>query len=129
MFATFKIVFEFRRNYITVSVNRVLVRFQFDKASDIILISRSTWEKTGKPELFKTNHIARSASNSEILLTCELNCTVFFQEKKNSFWYMLHVTDSDLNLTDLHIIDEFHLFSIPFNSVFNTFLLSLFLTL
>lgn len=76
LFVTFKVDFESHRKYITVYVNKIPLRFQFDTASDITLISRSTWERIWKPVLQKTNHIARSAPGNEILLTSVLNCTV-----------------------------------------------------
>ena len=44
---TFKVDFESHRKYISVSLNKIPVRFQFDTSSDITLIFRNTWTKIG----------------------------------------------------------------------------------
>ena len=117
--ATFKVDFKSRRKYISVGLNKIPVRFQFDTASDITLISRNTWTKIGKPDLLKTKHVAQSASGNDIRLTGELNCSVSFRDKQfTGTWY---VTDADLNLIGLDWIEELDLFIIPLKSVFNTF--------
>ena len=82
IFATFNVNFEARRKYIFVLINKRLVKFQFDTASDITLISRSTRELLGKPTLKDTTHVACSASGNKIQLTGELICDVSFKEKK-----------------------------------------------
>ena len=81
MSATFKVDFKPRRKYISVGLNKILVLFQFDTASDITLISRYTWTKIGKPDLLKTKNVAQSASGNDIRLTGELNCSVSFRDK------------------------------------------------
>ena len=73
---TFKVDFKSCRKYISVSLTGIPVRFHFDTASDITLISRNTWTKIGKPDLLKTKHVAQSASGNDIRLTGELNCSV-----------------------------------------------------
>lgn len=73
--ATFKFEFESHRKHITVSINKIRVRFQFETASDVTLISRSTWEQLGKPDLLKTDHIASADEN---LLSGQVNCSVCF---------------------------------------------------
>lgn len=47
--ATFKVDFEYCRKYITVSVNNVPICLKVDTATDITLISPSTWEQIGLP--------------------------------------------------------------------------------
>ncbi len=122
--ATFKVDFKSRRKYISLGLNKIPVRFQFDTASDITLISRNTWTKIGKPDLLKTKHVAQSASGNDIRLTGELNCSVSFRDKQ--FTGTCYVTDADLNLIGLDWIEELDLFTIPLKSVFNTFSLKIF---
>lgn len=120
--ASFKIDFKSRRRYISVGLNESPVRFQFDTASDITLISHKTWTKIGKPNLIKTNHIAKSASGNDIKLTGELKCSVSFRNKV--FTGTCYVTDTDLNLIGLDWIEELDLFTVPLESVFNSFSLT-----
>ena len=117
--ATFKVDFKSCRKYISVGLNEIPVRFQFDTASDITLISRNTWTKIGKPDLLKTKHVAQSASGIDIRLTGELNCSVSFRDKQ--FTGTCYVTDADLNLIGLDWIEELDRFTVPLKSVFNTF--------
>ena len=49
VFATFKTDYKSSRKYLVVSVNDKPIRFQFDTASDITLISQETWKYLGKP--------------------------------------------------------------------------------
>ena len=94
--ATFKVDFKSRRKYISVGLNEIPVRFQFDTASDITLISRNTWTKIGKPDLPKTKQVAQSASGNDVRFTGELNCSVSFRDKQ--FTGTCYMTDADLNL-------------------------------
>ena len=82
IFATFKVNFEDRRKYIVVLINKRLVKFPFDTASDITLISRSPWELLGKSTLKDSTHVACNALGKRIQLTGELICDVSFKEKK-----------------------------------------------
>ena len=84
MFATFKPNYESNNKYIVVSVNNKPVRFQFDIALHITLISRTSWKSLGKPCLSATDHIGRSAPGDQIHLTGELICNVTFQTTKFS---------------------------------------------
>ena len=118
IFATFNVNFEARRKYIVVLINKRPVKFQFDTASDITLISRSTWKLLGKPTLKDTN-VACSASVNKIQLTGELICDVSFKEK---MFRCIYITDSsNLNLLGLDFIEELDLFKVLLNSIFNTF--------
>ena len=117
IFATFNFNFEARRKYIAVLINKRPVKFQVYTASDITLISRSTWELLGKPTLIDTSHVACSASGNKIQLTAELICDVSCKEKKNSG--VCYITDSsNLNLLGLDFIEELELFKVPLNSIF-----------
>ena len=91
IFATFNVNFEDRRKYIFVLINKRPVKFQFDTASDITLISRSTRELLGKPTLKDTTHVACSASGSKIQLTGELICDVSFKEKNSQVYATLWI--------------------------------------
>ena len=81
IFVTLNVNFEARRKYIVVLINKRPVKFQFHTASDITLISRSTWELLGKPTLKDTTHVACSASGNKVQLTGELISDVSFKEK------------------------------------------------
>ena len=107
--ATFEVDFESRRKYMTDLVNNIPVRFQLDYASDITLISRSTWFLIGKPGVAKTIRVARNASGDIIQLIGEQSCDVFLNNK--SFVKICYLTDSsDFNLLWLDWIEELHLF-------------------
>lgn len=103
-----------------VSINKRPIKFQFDTASDITLISRTTWESLGKPPLKDTTHVACSASGNKIRLNGELICDVSFKDKH--FSGVCYITDSsNLNLLGLDFIEELDLFKVPLNTIFNTF--------
>lgn len=108
------------RKYIVVSVNNKPVCFQFDTASDITLISQTSWKLLGEPCLSATDHIARSASGDQIHLTGELTCNVTFQV--TTFSGVCYLAEkSELNLIGLDWIEQLNLFEIPLKFVFNTF--------
>ena len=82
IFATFNVNFEACRKYIVVLINKRPVKFQFDSALDIPLISRSTWKLLGMQTLKETTHVACSASGNKIQIIGELICDVSFKKKK-----------------------------------------------
>lgn len=110
MFATFKIDFESRRKYITVSV-LILTEFRI-----ITLMSRFTSEQIVKSELLKTNHISSTGRPVTKF------CWPFSQI--SLFSGACYTTDSDQNLIGLRWMEEIDLFTIPLNSIFNTFSIS-----
>jgi hypothetical protein len=118
LFASFKVDFESRRQYLTVSINSIPVRLQLDTASDVTLISKSTWELLGKPVLSPTNHQAHSASGNTLKLTGELNCVVSFKDISTPA--ICYLTDfSNLNLLGLDWIDKLNLMHVPLSTVCN----------
>ena len=107
----FKIESKSHRKCITRSVNKIRVRFDtpFDTASDITLISRSTNEWLGKPDL----------SGEEIRLSCAMNYSIHFSEK--SFSGTCYITESCLNSIglDWRVVLDFFLAPINICSFFS----------
>ncbi|VDN45177.1 unnamed protein product, partial [Dibothriocephalus latus] len=60
--ATFQIEFEARRKYLTVAINSKPVCLQFDKASDISIISMRTWQWIGRPPMITSDKKAMNVS-------------------------------------------------------------------
>ena len=95
-----------------------LVCFQFDTASDIMLIFQSSWKSLGKPYLSASDHIVRSTSRDQIPLTCN----VTFQATMFSGWRVWYLAEnSELNLIGFDWIEQLNFFEITLKSVFNTF--------
>ena len=111
---TFKVDFKSRRRYISVGLNEIPVRFQFDTTSDITFISRNTWTKIGKPDVLKTRHVAQSTSGNDIRLTGELNCSVSFQDKQFTGTCCDRCRSKSKNL--IFLPSHWNLFSIHFPS-------------
>ncbi|KAF7237760.1 hypothetical protein EG68_10944, partial [Paragonimus skrjabini miyazakii] len=80
--ATFKIDGKSKRKYVTLCIIGVSTRLQLDAASDIILISRDTWRKLGRPPLLPTHHTARNASGGTLKLAGEATCEVTFGDSR-----------------------------------------------
>lgn len=102
--ANFKVEFESYRKYITVSVNKIWVCFQFDTASEITLISQSMWEHENRPHCLECFCWWNSA----------IQCHVF----EKGFSGICYVKDFGLNLIGLDWIDTLDLFSMSLNTVF-----------
>ncbi|GAA49885.1 hypothetical protein CLF_103738 [Clonorchis sinensis] len=66
------------RKYLTVFINKMSISLQLDTASDITLISRSSRQLIGKPDVSFTTHRAQSASGPTLLLTGKLAYNVSF---------------------------------------------------
>lgn len=80
------------------------------------------WEQIGMLKLLKTNHITWSKSSNKILLTGELNGTLFLFMKKHFSGTFLHY-GLGLNLIGLDWMDGLDLFTVLLIFGFNTFLL------
>ncbi|CAH8856144.1 unnamed protein product [Trichobilharzia szidati] len=116
IFTTSKVNFASKRKYITLRINGKSIRLQLDTASDITLISRTTWRKLGCPQILPTEHVAKNASGDILELVGEINCQVQFGE--NQFNGVCYVTNyHDLNLLGLDWLDKLHIFNLPLNSV------------
>lgn len=119
VFAAFKVDFESRRQYITLTINDIPVRLQLDTASDITLITRSTWESIGKPLVCSTNHQAHSASGNTLQLTGEVTCDVTFRNVH--FEGTCYLTNlPNLNLLGLDWMFKLNILTVPLTSVCNT---------
>ncbi|KAA3676724.1 uncharacterized protein DEA37_0001501 [Paragonimus westermani] len=117
--AAFKTEFESRRQYITVSINNSPVRFQLDTTGDITLITGSTWELIGKPDVCTTTHQAQSASGNMLQLSGEVTCNISFKDMH--FTGTRHLTDlPHLNLFGLDWIVKLGILDAPLASACNT---------
>ncbi|CAH8624689.1 unnamed protein product [Dicrocoelium dendriticum] len=83
--ATFHSHSRTRRRFITVLINGIPTRLQFDTASDITIISKNTWKHIKKPKMIDSNKIAHNASGGVLKLVGEINCKIAFNgvEKPN----------------------------------------------
>ena len=105
--ATFKVEFETGRRYIIASVNKIRVSFQFDTASDITLISRSTWERLGKPDLLKKDHIAWNASGYKIWSKLDRHAECFFFISLNTVINTFALfSDSEIENSFTHFLSD-----------------------
>ncbi|CAH8598040.1 unnamed protein product [Schistosoma haematobium] len=96
-FATFKVGFKSRRNFVNLLVNEKLIRLQLDTASDVTLISKNTWHKLGCPRIRPTEHVARNASGDIVKLTGEVLCNVQLMGSKfTDVCYLTNRHDLDL---------------------------------
>nr|CAH8866294.1 unnamed protein product [Trichobilharzia regenti] len=116
VFTTSKVEFASKRKYITLDINGKRIRLQLDTASDITVISRTTWRKLGCPQILPTEHVAKNVSGDILKLVGEINCQVQFGE--HHFNGVCYVTNyHDLDLLGLDWLDKLHIFNVPLNSV------------
>ena len=114
--ADFHPKFQSRRKFISATVNNFPVNFQFDTASDITIISKTTWQQMGKPTYTKTKNSVHSASGNKIKIIGELPCDIFFKEK--TVQGHCFISDcSELNIFGLNLIHKFDLFNKPLSSI------------
>ena len=114
---TFKLDAHARRRFVQVQMNGHLVKLQLDTASDITIISRSTWNKIGQPKLEYTDHTAITACGGELQLSHRLVCPVTFNETTISG--MCYVTERNLDLLGLDWIDDLGLADFPISKLNN----------
>ncbi|KAF7261334.1 hypothetical protein EG68_01339 [Paragonimus skrjabini miyazakii] len=80
--ATFKNDGASKRKYVTFCINGFPTRLQLDTASNLVLISRDTWRKLGRPPLLPTHHTARNASGGTLRLAGEVTVEVTFGDSQ-----------------------------------------------
>lgn len=107
------------RKYVDVSINNVTVTLQFDSASDITIISPSTWKKIGSPKLLKSTFDAKDASLNDMQFAGEFQCNLKFQDKEVGGTVLVFKT-SHLDLLGLDFISKLCLFDKPINSFCNS---------
>ncbi|XP_055527816.1 uncharacterized protein K02A2.6-like [Wyeomyia smithii] len=107
-----------RRKFLNVIIGGVMIRLQFDTASDITVISRQTWENLGSPKLQPTTNQAKTASGKPLHLIGELSCPITLGKIiKNGTCYV--TTHPNLNLFGLDWIELFELWSHPLSAICN----------
>ncbi|VDN11202.1 unnamed protein product [Dibothriocephalus latus] len=117
--AGFKTEFEARRKYLTVTINGKSVRLQFDTASDISLISRSTWQIIGRPPMITSDKKAMNVSGGFLRLTDELKCDVSFDGTQ--FKGTCYLTKlPKLDLIGLDWIEKLSLLELPLKHICNS---------
>ncbi|CAH8624674.1 unnamed protein product [Dicrocoelium dendriticum] len=117
--ATFHSHSRTRRRFITVLINGIPTRLQFDTASDITIISKNTWKHIKKPKMIDSNKIAHNASGGVLKLVGEINCKIAFNgvEKAGT----CYLSDRpNLNLLGLDWMEKLQLFDAPMSQICNT---------
>ncbi|CAI2738976.1 unnamed protein product [Dicrocoelium dendriticum] len=116
VFATTSPNYQSLRKYVTIMINHVPVCLQLDTASDITIISESTWCKLGKPACVQTSHVAHDASGSELPFLGQFSCEFSLRNlHANGVCYVTRY--GHLNLLGIDWIDKLDLWSIPLNSI------------
>ena len=106
------------RKYLTLKINDKVTTLQIDTASDITVISLSTWISIGKPTYRPTQHVARDASGSALPILGEFSCEFkFLSTSARGICYIVKL--ECLNLLGLDWIEKLGLFSVPLNSICN----------
>ncbi|CAH8556634.1 unnamed protein product [Dicrocoelium dendriticum] len=114
--ATCRTEFAGKRKYLTVEINNVPISLQLDTASDITIISRSSWMRLGRPPLRHTNLTAQNASGEPLRLDGEFTCEVKFKDLKLCGTIYL-ISSVDINLLGIDWIERLNLLSVPLNHV------------
>ncbi|XP_061496454.1 uncharacterized protein LOC133390958 [Anopheles gambiae] len=103
-----------KRKFISIIINGITTSLQLDTASDITVISKTTWQHLGQPKLSQASIEASNASGEQLKLIGEFECEVILNaitEKCVCF-----VTSSPvLNVIGIDWIDRFNLWAIPFD--------------
>ncbi|CAH8614326.1 unnamed protein product [Dicrocoelium dendriticum] len=107
-----------RRRFITVLINGIPTKLQFDTASDITIISRRTWNHLKRPKMVDSQKVAHNASGGVLRLVGELNCKIAFQGVEKSG--TCYISDRpNLNLLGLDWIEKLNLLDVPLNQICN----------
>ena len=106
-----------RRKFLTVYINGEPVRLQLDTASDITVLSKSVWNKLGRPLIEQSSQTVISACGGQLHLHGQLVCCVSFREI--SFSGTCYVTNSNLNLLGLDWFDQLGLADVPVSAFCN----------
>ncbi|XP_055632607.1 uncharacterized protein K02A2.6-like [Toxorhynchites rutilus septentrionalis] len=105
-----------KRKFVGIIINGIAISLQLDSASDITVISETTWQQLGQPKLTPSLIEASNASGGPLVLIGEFNCDVTLNGmvKRGQCF----VTSSpDLNVLGIDWIDMFNLWSIPFDTL------------
>lgn len=104
------------RKYITLLINNCSISLQIDTASDITIISHSSWCTIGQPPLKPTKRVARNATGQSIPFIGEFECKFSFRDiSDNGICYVSSC--NHLNLLGIEWIERLNLWNVPLNSV------------
>lgn len=105
-----------KRKFINLELNGFPVKLQLDCASDITIISEQVWEAIGQPPTQETEVVAVSASGDEIGIIGDFqaNITVHGTTQQGRVYVS---SNPDLNVFGIETIDQFDLWSVPFNTL------------
>lgn len=106
------------RKYIPVRIDNTQIDLQFDTASDITIISESTWKKIGSPTISPTTHQARGASGQSVPLTGEIKCSISTINRSSTGICFISKLNG-LDLLGIDWIEKLQLWDIPISSVCN----------
>ncbi|XP_055590370.1 uncharacterized protein K02A2.6-like [Uranotaenia lowii] len=106
------------RKFLSVIIDGVMLRLQFDTASDITVLSKRSWEKLGSPPLLPTGTQAKTASGNSLNIIGQLQCSITLGNTTKSG--LCYVTNHQhLNLFGLDWIEMFELWSLPLSTICN----------
>ncbi|XP_055522486.1 uncharacterized protein K02A2.6-like [Wyeomyia smithii] len=106
-----------RRKFVSVMLNGVSVRMQFDTASDISVVSVRTWKQLGSPEGKSPSVNAKAASGDPLKLVSQFDYPV--SVKGVTHVGTIFVTERDLHILGLDLIEAFQLDSVPMSAFCN----------
>uniref|UniRef100_A0A183AJT7 Peptidase A2 domain-containing protein n=1 Tax=Echinostoma caproni TaxID=27848 RepID=A0A183AJT7_9TREM len=99
--------FQLRRKYVTAKTNEKTFRLQLDTASDITLVSKRTWKKTGCIRYTPTINTARNASGGKTDLLGAFECEMEISGKRSRG--SIFLVDCELDLFGIDWIDRLQL--------------------
>ncbi|XP_059217666.1 uncharacterized protein K02A2.6-like [Stomoxys calcitrans] len=115
VFTTKQLSFQKLRKYVNANFNNKPVKLQVDTASDISIISKSTWEQIGEPEAHTTTDSASDANTNSIKLLAKFNVDVTINNTTKSL--QCYITDVDqLNIMGIDWIQAFGLWDKPIST-------------
>ncbi|XP_055590830.1 uncharacterized protein K02A2.6-like [Uranotaenia lowii] len=106
-----------KRRFVQAKLNSAEVKLQLDTGSDISVVSKSVWEKIGKPSTTPALEKASTASGAPLQLLFKFDCDVSVngQHRRGTFY----VVDKALNLLGIDLLDSFGFWSVPISSFCN----------
>lgn len=105
-----------RRRFTNVDINGVTVSLQLDSASDITIISESTWRILGSPMRRETGEAASNASGGALKLVAEVPCLASMNGKTAQCRCFIS-NISHLNVLGIEWFDIFGLWDVPIRSL------------
>jgi hypothetical protein len=109
---------ESQRKFIKIEINNFPIIMQLDTASDVTIISSSTWKSLGSPKLATPSQTAKNASGFDIDFLGEFQCNVKFKTKLSK-GNCLVFKNNNLNLLGLDFINQLKLCDQSINSICN----------